>query len=148
MKLVKNHPDNGDSLLAIELGDRTTLLAPGTWTLEIVSVAVRDRGVIHAWIERSGHRVEFVNFASYEMTLSIPGTATHVITVGAVDAADPIFAGDFSSFGPTRDGREKPDVSAPGVNVIAAKAGTRSGVVAMSGTSMAAPHVTGAVALA
>jgi subtilisin family serine protease len=58
----------------------------------------------------------------------------------------PITVGDFSSYGPTRDGRSKPEVAAPGVGVRAAQSGTPNGAVAMDGTSMAAPHVTGAIA--
>lgn len=42
----------------------------------------------------------------------------------------------------------KPDVSAPGVNIISASAGTGSGRISMSGTSMATPHACGLVALA
>jgi subtilisin family serine protease len=53
----------------------------------------------------------------------------------------------FSSAGPTRDGREKPEISAPGQDVLAAHSGTRTGVVRKSGTSMAAPMVTGALAV-
>jgi subtilisin family serine protease len=53
----------------------------------------------------------------------------------------------FSSAGPTRDGREKPEVSAPGHAVLAAKSRSRTGVTRMSGTSMAAPAVTGTIAL-
>ncbi|RLI45495.1 hypothetical protein DRO69_05220 [Candidatus Bathyarchaeota archaeon] len=59
----------------------------------------------------------------------------------------------FSSRGPTNDNRIKPDVLAPGVNIIAARAsGTNMGTpisqyyTVASGTSMATPHVAGAVA--
>jgi endonuclease G len=70
-----------------------------------------------------------------------------VIAVGAAPAALPLKLPPFTSFGPTRDRREKPDVIAPGVDIIAADAGTGTGVRADSGTSMAAPYVTGAIAL-
>ena len=53
----------------------------------------------------------------------------------------------FSSAGPTRDGREKPDVSAPGHEVLAAKSRTGTGAVRKSGTSMASPAAAGLVAL-
>lgn len=65
----------------------------------------------------------------------------------------------FSSLGPTRDGRPKPDVSAPGQMITAALAAgsesaaddrfaaTADGVLTIAGTSMAAPVVTGAVAM-
>jgi endonuclease G len=109
---------------------------------------VPEGGVVHAWIERrQGEPSSFLNHASEEMTLSVPGTASSVIVAGAVDASRPIRVGDFSSYGPTRDGRKKPHVCAPGVDVRAARGGTADGVIAMSGTSMAAPHVTGAIAL-
>jgi subtilisin family serine protease len=54
-----------------------------------------------------------------------------------------------SSQGPTRDGREKPDVAAPGTGIVAAKgfAAEPGAWIEMSGTSMASPHVTGIVGL-
>ena len=53
----------------------------------------------------------------------------------------------FSSAGPTRDGRQKPEISAPGHGVFAAHSRTFTGVVPKNGTSMAAPAVAGIVAL-
>lgn len=108
-------------------------------------------------------------------TVAIPGTATRVITVGAYTTKTNWIAADgknyrvnailndrsfFSSIGPTRDGRIKPDISAPGF-VIASTMSKDAGIPEVAparvlpdqqhwviqGTSMAAPHVTGAVAL-
>lgn len=151
MELVKRHPDNGDSRLVIELGTGPglNLLAEGDWALEIEAVKVRTAAEVHAWLERGGARPsEFVDsHTSEEMTLSVPGTAFSVIAVGAVDASMPIKVGPFSSYGPTRDRRNKPDIVAPGVKVEAARGGTFDDIRPESGTSMAAPHVTGAIAL-
>lgn len=107
-----------------------------------------EGGDIHGWIERSqGAATSFIDHANEDMTLSIPATASSVIAVGAVDASNPIRVGPFSSYGPTRDKQNKPLVCAPGVNVRAARGGTANDVFVDSGTSMAAPHVTGAIAL-
>ncbi|ODM93518.1 Bacillopeptidase F [Orchesella cincta] len=53
----------------------------------------------------------------------------------------------FSSVGPTTDGRMKPEVSAPGSNVISAYHTSDTAYVSLSGTSMACPHAAGAIAL-
>ena len=54
-----------------------------------------------------------------------------------------------SSRGLSRDGRAKPDLCAPGTGIVAAQANAPTdGAVSNDGTSMAAPHVTGAIAVA
>jgi serine protease AprX len=85
-------------------------------------------------------------------TISPPGCARYVITVGAIN--DDGQTAPFSSRGPTGDGRVKPDLVFPGVNIIAPQAaGTQLGPVAeegyviTQGTSMAAPHAAGVAAL-
>ncbi|WP_433509525.1 S8 family serine peptidase [Nonomuraea sp. CA-143628] len=86
-------------------------------------------------------------------TVASPGSADAALTVGAVDRNDALAS--FSSRGPRiGDKAVKPDITAPGVGIVAARAtGTSMGTpvdslyTAASGTSMATPHVVGAVAL-
>ncbi|MEV6424504.1 S8 family serine peptidase [Streptomyces sp. NPDC051662] len=82
-------------------------------------------------------------------TIGSPGAADSALTVGAVDSADrPAY---FTSQGPRYgDNALKPDLSAPGVDILAARSRLAEGsgpYTTMSGTSMATPHVAGVAAL-
>ncbi|WP_326553762.1 S8 family peptidase [Micromonospora sp. NBC_01813] len=94
-------------------------------------------------------------------TINDPGNAERAITVGATHRDMPHTYGVsyFSSKGPTGDGRAKPDLVAPGERIVSCAAGTRLAAAQVgwtgppaavyleeSGTSVAAPHVSGAVA--
>ncbi len=88
-----------------------------------------------------------------DRTVTTPGAATSALTVGAVDREDKIAW--FSSRGPRlRDASVKPEITAPGVGIVAARAADTTlgepvdaSYTAASGTSMATPHVAGAAAI-
>lgn len=87
--------------------------------------------------------------AGAEGSVGSPGAADAALTIGAVDKSDRLAS--FSSKGPRLgDMALKPDVSAPGVGIMAARSQYSSGTgsyKSLNGTSMATPHVAGAVAI-
>jgi hypothetical protein len=92
--------------------------------------------------------IENGNFPSYApISITDPGNADAVITVGATHKRDPHTYGVsyFSSRGPTGDGRMKPDLVAPGERIESTLPNNETGM--LDGTSQAAPHVSAAAAM-
>ena len=107
-------------------------------------------GIYQMWLPSQSvlnQGTAFLNPVSSD-TLTIPSTASRVVTVGAYDARSFSYA-DFSGRGALEKNAEmwvqKPDLAAPGVRVTTAKAG--GGYGEYSGTSFAVPFVTGSAAL-
>lgn len=121
----------------------------------VVVIAAGNTG--YAWAQDA--LTERDQAAGRSLTINDPGNAALAITVGSTHRDSPHLYGVsyFSSKGPTGDGRAKPDLVAPGERILSAAAGAKSaeakqlvgketGYVEDSGTSMAAPHVSGVIA--
>lgn len=162
-----HHPSNGANYIAIYLSpnllsDPLVGVQAGTWMVRLRGVDVRD-GNFHGWIERDdpqrigpvGNR-EAWTFPSFftrrstvdNSTVSSLGCGNRVITVANLDFIRNRI-NISSSQGPSRDGRTKPDVAAPGTDIMAAKGFStdQERWIGMTGTSMAAPYVTGVIGL-
>ncbi len=161
------HPTNGANYIAIYLSpvldpNGVVGVTPGVWQVRLRGLEVRD-GTYHGWIERDDPRRlsrlgpgEAWSFPSFlgddsfvdESTVSSLGCGNWIISVANYDEPGSRI-NISSSQGPTRDGRFKPDVAAPGTDIVAAR-GFVDGDdqwVAMTGTSMAAPFVAGIAGL-
>ncbi|PIQ09367.1 MAG: hypothetical protein COW71_06715 [Ignavibacteriales bacterium CG18_big_fil_WC_8_21_14_2_50_31_20] len=179
-----------DKYIVITLQDITyddTLysIADGDWKIYMDGNMVYDKpwdGYIHSVnLNNNANTPGYCYFddASYDNTKLItePGNAFNIITVGSFNSKNSFvdisgttrdFSQDypmeqissFSSPGPTRDGRDKPDIYAPGALVASSLSSSFPITIDntyfleqddrhynLSGTSMAAPHVTGAIAL-
>lgn len=121
-------------------------LDSGIWTFRLTPERIVT-GQYNMWLPSSGLLNPSTRFlqAVPETTLTIPSTAANLISVGAYDDSYQSYA-DFSGRGFTRQTRQvKPDIVAPGVDIVTAKSG--GGYESVTGTSFAAPFVTGSAAL-
>ena len=176
---------NGDKQIQIQIYDYSTDKPPkeGTWKIIIEG----NSGKFNLWLAGSTMDASLTSNIDQSMIVSTPGTAFNAVTVGAyitkkswtdldknrLQMASLVVgkAADFSSPGPSRDGRTKPEICAPGQMITASysadappsssytmfntgNAQYPNGFIASDGkhgisqgTSFAAPHVSGTVAL-
>jgi subtilisin family serine protease len=180
-------PENGDNEVFVEISDSSACSpvanpASGLWTIRMIinSAGGPAGGTFDLWnaadTPRAAGAGDYVNFSSSSpgKMVSIPATSRHALTAASfvgkntwITAAQTSFTAltsgpvgaisGFSSTGPTRDGRIKPDIAAPGEYVASSRSSgvgyssqfvERDGVHAnLRGTSMATPHVAGSAAL-
>ncbi|MCH5251774.1 MAG: S8 family serine peptidase [Lachnospiraceae bacterium] len=117
----------------------------GIWKLSFMPKRIAD-GRFNIWLPSGSSINAETGFLvpTVENTLTIPSTASKPITVGAYDSNTGSFA-NFSGQGALNGIVRKPDIAAPGVNILSCAPG--GGYTAKSGTSMACPFVTGSAAL-
>ncbi len=130
----------------IDMLPRDTYIAAGVWQILLNPVRVVS-GQYEMWLpsENVLNTGTGFLFPTQNTTLTIPSTASRVISVGAYDALTFTYA-DFSGRGFTgAQQRIKPDIAAPGVNVTTVAVG--GGYAPVTGTSFATPFVTGSAAL-
>jgi len=161
------HPANGANYISVYLSpnlrsEPVVGVPAGTWTVRLHGRQVRD-GRYHGWIERDDPRPlgqlgpkqawAFPSFFSERSTVdnstvSSLGCGHRVVSVANLNEARNII-NISSSQGPTRDGRFKPDIAAPGTDIVAAKGFSTDddAWIGMTGTSMASPFVTGVAGL-
>lgn len=162
-----HHPSNGANCISVYLSPNLEAnpvigIPAGTWTIRLKGLDIRD-GRFDGWIERDDPRPlgrvgsrQFWALPSFfserslvdNSTVSSLGCGNRVLTVANLDAVRNRI-NPSSSQGPSRDGRTKPDIAAPGTDIVAAKGFSTDEElwIGMTGTSMASPFIAGLAGL-
>lgn len=121
--------------------------AQGMWRFRVYSRGSKNAN-FHIWLPLTGFisRETFFINANPDTTITSPGNAPVLTTVTAYDAVTNVIYIN-SSRGYTRDNYVKPDIAAPGVNVLAPMPGVGNNYTRVSGTSVAAAHTVGLAAM-
>lgn len=143
-------PYNPEQEIYISWIPRGDYVTPGIWKIYLQPRRI-IAGDYNMWLPVAGSTSSEVSFVRPNIfnTLVVPSTARYVISVAAYDSRNDTYAG-FSGRGPNLEQElpqavGKPDLAAPGVAINTSRSGGGYGV--FSGTSFAAPFVTGAAAL-
>ena len=143
-------PYNPKQEIYISFGAEDDYVTPGIWKIHLRSTRIVS-GEYDMWLPSAGSTSSEVSFVRPDIfnTISVPSTARYVISVAAYDSRKDTHAA-FSGRGQSVEYAtsayvEKPDISAPGVAINSTRVG--GGYGEYSGTSFAAPFVTGAAAM-
>ncbi len=143
-------PYNPEQEIYISWIPRGDYVTPGIWKIYLQPRRI-IAGDYNMWLPVAGSTSSEVSFVRPNIfnTLVVPSTARYVISVAAYDSRNDTYAG-FSGRGPNLEQElpqavGKPDLAAPGVAINTSRSG--GGYGEFSGTSFAAPFVTGAAAL-
>lgn len=123
----------------------STQITPGIWTLVFTPINIVD-GNIDMYLPTSEALSKDTKFLEADeiLTVTVPGTANKVLTVGSFNSRTDIRS-YFSGEGDTARGIYKPDILAPGEDILSFLPGGSLG--SLTGTSMATPHATGVCCL-
>ena len=137
----------------IEGAANTRDVTPGIWTFRFVSSAMESGQPVHAWLEQGLRRSPrfLTRFAKMHCTATSPAAAKSVICVGSYTMGPTHSLARSSSLGPDRLGNTPALLAAPGSPITSCDSSQRPATTgpyrSVNGTSFAAPHVTGAIAL-
>ncbi len=138
-------PINTNQETYISIIPKNQYIESGIWNIFLNPKSI-SVGRVDMWLPVKGSTstdVRFLNPSEYT-TLTIPSTASNVISVGAYNSKTDSYA-VFSGRGYTADNMVKPDISAPGVDIDVAVVGGGYGLA--SGTSFATPFVSAGIAI-